>query len=304
VSGEEISLSSLSDVSVEQEQVQEEKHSDSHHSSRQRNKHKKKHKRHHSHKHKHRHKSSSRKEKKHKKHKSKHHKEEEEVIDCEVKEILQTVELKASSEKTIKSNRGVEIKKSSTSNGIMELMQIVVSNENGNKHQAVNLVSDDEISADASDENSGNALRMESRKAEELCLNSSDYLNIGLDEDLNLEELMRQKAALQACLGAYMSDIDDDEEEEIEVQQQPPSQPLKTIPVKPQEIKPAEVKPKSIPKAEDKPQIAKVDVVTISDSDDDKKDKKKDAYKSRKRKRRLIGAVASPALSLTACVCI
>lgn len=73
---------------------------------------------------------------KHKKHKSKHHKEEEEeVIDCEVKEILQTVELKASSEKTIKSNRGVEIKKSSTSNGIMELMQIVVSNENGNKHQ-------------------------------------------------------------------------------------------------------------------------------------------------------------------------
>ncbi|RXG69374.1 Serine/threonine-protein kinase PRP4-like protein [Armadillidium vulgare] len=285
VSGEEISLSSLSDVSVEQEQVQEEKHSDSHHSSRQRSKHKKKHKRHHSHKHKHRHKSSSRKEKKHKKHKSKHHKEEEEeVIDCEVKEILQTVELKASSEKTIKSNRGVEIKKSSTSNGIMELMQIVVSNENGNKHQAVNLISEDEISADASDENSLNTIRMESRKAEELCLNSSDYLNIGLDEDLNLEELMRQKAALQACLGAYMSDIDDDDEE-IEVQQQPPSQPLKAIPVKPQEIKPADVRPKSIPKAEDKPQITKVDVVTISDSDDDKKDKKKDAYKSRKRKR-------------------
>lgn len=59
------------------------------------------------------------------------------------------------------------------------------SSEEGDRVQ--HIVSDDNLEQTLSDDNSREA----ARKAEEFSLDSSDFLHI--DEDLNLEELMKQK---------------------------------------------------------------------------------------------------------------
>lgn len=128
--------------------------------------------------------------------------------------------------------RDVEILRASAGNGIVESMKIVVNNHNGSKEevstfslkaadfcifiyifstgwyasvrniifsskcillsfllifQPVTVSSSEDDVVQASEDNSREA----SRKAEEFCLDSSDFLHI--DEDLNLEELMKQK---------------------------------------------------------------------------------------------------------------
>ncbi|XP_027225993.1 serine/threonine-protein kinase PRP4 homolog isoform X1 [Penaeus vannamei] len=222
-------------------------------------KHRKKHKRH-SHKHKHRHKSSSRKERKHKKHRSKHrHKDSdsessasEDGSDIQlVDELLESGLEAVNNPGTQARERGrdVEILRAPAGNGIVESMKIVVNNHNGSKEEPVTVSSSEEEVVEASEDNSREA----SRKAEEYNLDSSDFLHI--DEDLNLEELMKQKAALQACLGAYMSDVEEEEE------------------------------PKQAPAVVEKPEC---DVVTIEDSDDgqSKKKEKRREKESRPKKRK------------------
>ncbi|KAK8726432.1 hypothetical protein OTU49_010256, partial [Cherax quadricarinatus] len=258
MNSDEISLSSLSTDEMKPDD-QERSRSKEH-----RHKHKKKHKRH-SHKHKHRHKSSSRKERKHKKHRSKHrHKESEsESAESEDVEDVQLIDellesgleaLVTNHERPRSHGRDVEIRRASAGNGIVESMKIVVNNHNGSRDQPVTVYSSEDEIVDQllSDENSREA----SRKAEEFSLDSSDFLHI--HEDLNLEELMKQKLTLQACLGAYMSDVEDEEE-------------FQETPQKPVVAKKIEE-----------------EVVTIEDSDDaePKKKERKKERESRAKKRK------------------
>ncbi|XP_064081769.1 serine/threonine-protein kinase PRP4 homolog [Macrobrachium nipponense] len=273
MNSEELSLSSLSD---EDPKLADDERSRSR-SKEHRHKHKKKHKRH-SHKHKHRHKSSSRKDRKHKKHRSRHRRkdssssesqdEDVEIIDELLESGLGDLDdVEPHSQALETRGRDVEILRSSTGNGVLESMKIVVNNQNGSKNDefTTNIISSEEqeVSEDAS--------RDAIRKADDMCMDSSDYLYIG--EDLNLEELMKQKAALQACLGAYMSDVDDDDKEVV-VQ------------------KPVVVEEEEGEEEDDDVQITKVsreEVVTVEDSDNEevkKKERKKDREpKPKKRKR-------------------
>merc|ERR1712106_137654 len=86
-------------------------------------------------------------------------------------------------------------------------------NSNGKKTEFNTLVVDSSSEEEQMDstENSREA-RESVKKYDELSMDSSEFLNI--DEDnVGLEELIKQKAALQACLGAYMSDEDDEEDD-------------------------------------------------------------------------------------------
>jgi len=206
-------------------------------------KHKKKHKEHkehkehkrHSHKHKHKHKSSSRKEKKHKK-RSKHKSSKDESnsessaseVDLElVDQLLESgldhgkVKENPKETKEKSGGRDIEIRHSGAGNGAVASMKISVSNTlsdisnaNGKKTEFNTLVVDSSSEEEQMDstENSREA-RESIKKYDELSMDSSEFLNI--DEDnVGLEELIKQKAALQACLGAYMSDEDNDDEED------------------------------------------------------------------------------------------
>merc|ERR1712106_592616 len=88
-----------------------------------------------------------------------------------------------------------------------------IMNSNGKKTEFNTLVVDSSSEEEQMDstENSREA-RESVKKYDELSMDSSEFLNI--DEDnVGLEELIKQKAALQACLGAYMSDEDDEEDD-------------------------------------------------------------------------------------------
>merc|ERR1712128_317092 len=98
--------------------------------------------------------------------------------------------------------------KISVSNTLSDIL-----NTNGKKTEFNTLVVDSSSEEEQMDstENSREA-RESVKKYDELSMDSSEFLNI--DEDnVGLEELIKQKAALQACLGAYMSDEDDEEDD-------------------------------------------------------------------------------------------
>ncbi|KAG0717749.1 hypothetical protein GWK47_053817 [Chionoecetes opilio] len=279
-----------------------------------RHKHKKKHKRH-SHKHKHRHKSSSRKERRHKKHRCKHRPkdsesdsgesedEELQLIDDILESSLQppdspvaVCDIPSPPPKVKRlsiTGRDVEILRSSAGNGIVESMKIVVDNRNGSRDQPVTVSSSEEEMASleigvSNDENS----REMSRRAEEFTLDSSDFLHI--DEDLNLEELMKQKAALQARLGAYMSDVDDDDDDE---ETGPPPVTAGT----PQQAPPAPHKLLVAALAAEKKPVQ--EVFTIEDSDDaepKRRDRKKERESRPKKRKRSSASVNDMCLSVLA----
>ncbi|CAL4061738.1 unnamed protein product, partial [Meganyctiphanes norvegica] len=118
--------------------------------------------------------------------------------------------------------RDIEIRHSGAGNGAVASMKISVSNTlpdilnaNGKKNQFNTLVVDsssEEEDQMNSTENSRDA-RENINRYEELSMDSSEFLNID-DDNVALEELIKQKAALQACLGAYMSDDDNDVDNE------------------------------------------------------------------------------------------
>merc|ERR1712212_1226001 len=85
----------------------------------------------------------------------------------------------------MRTGRDVEIMRSAAGNGVVESMKIVVNNHNGSKDEPVTVSSSEDggMEQQISEENS----REENRKIEEFTLDSSDFLHI--DEDLNLEEL-------------------------------------------------------------------------------------------------------------------
>merc|ERR1712106_1234825 len=181
-----------------------------------------------------------------------------------------------------------------------------IMNSNGKKTEFNTLVVDSSSEEEQMDstENSREA-RESVKKYDELSMDSSEFLNI--DEDnVGLEELIKQKAALQACLGAYMSDEEDDseddsedddededegeedeEDEEKEIDEDDDIVEMKRVTSSRSKVDRRRQEAGAADKGKNGNQVT--DVVTIEDSDEDdinKKDKDKERKESGHRRER------------------